>query len=362
MKKNVNQRKKIYRGLKGVDGTYTAFAYIRRGWQLISPKEYLRFSSRHVPEKGWWWRTVHYLDYLGSLLKHGAIVSDYFEYKFWCKDGQERGEFVTMWISRKIQRFFNSGGDTSIFSDKRKFNEIFKHFHGLKNFYFSSESTYSDFYDFCLACNRRIIVKPYTGYSGIGIFVPDLSSDDKIRELYDRMVQEEELFCEERFLQRGALAEINPAALNTVRVFTLHDGKDVHIMSTSVRFGNGKSCVDNIHGGGFVCMVDKLKGIIVGHGYDLVGHCYEYHPSSRLPMKGVQIPRWDEVVALVTKAAQLVPQIGHVAWDVAVSEDRICFIEANEQGNFDLPQTAGQRGVYKEYAEVIRKRSENLSQ
>ena len=205
-------------------------------------------------------------------------------------------------------------------------------------------------------------MKPIFGSSGAGIYIPNVESDDDVKKLYEKHSKEGVYFAEQMFVQRGALSEINPSSVNTVRVFTVWDGKEIHIMNTFVRFGAPGAFVDNIHGGGMCCEVDMESGMIIAPGYDLENHRFVRHLASGKIVVGTQVPQWNKVLSTVKDAALLHTEIGYSAWDLAVNEDEITIIEANDQGNFDLPQCALQRGIKKDYEEVLKIRRKNMAQ
>lgn len=297
---------------------------------------------------------VMLIDYYKSLIRHGATVSDYFEYQFWKKKNVERSEYVTMLFSRKIQNLFNKG-DKTVFIDKVKFNKTYANFRSIKSLDLSTdEISVEDFLSFVKACNRKILMKPLMGASGRGVYKADVSTDEKAVSLFQKIKSEgADYMAEEIFQQTGPLHDANPACLNTVRIFTLFDGKDIYLMCAGVRIGGGNSVVDNIHSGGMVCELEKHTGIIIGPGYNLLGERFVHHPVSGVLLPGLMVPQWYKVLEIIKKAAMVSPNIGHSAWDVAVSETDVTLIEANEQGNFDLIQSCGQRGCKKDYLKVI---------
>lgn len=294
------------------------------------------------------------LDYYGSLLRYGAIVSDYFEYQFWKKTHIERSEYVTMLFSRKIQKLFNKG-DKTVFIDKIKFNKTYSRFRSIKSMDLSTdEFTAEDFVSFVKQCDGKILMKPLMGASGRGIFKPDVTSDEKAISLFKEIkTGDVDYMAEELFIQTGSLHEANPSCLNTVRIFTLFNGKEVYLMCAGVRIGGGKGVVDNIHSGGMVCELEKETGTIIGTGYNLLGEKFVHHPVSGTLLPGLVVPNWDKVLKVIREAAMVSPNIGHTAWDVAVSETDVTLIEANEQGNFDLIQSCSQRGCKSDYLKVI---------
>lgn len=101
--------------------------------------------------------------------------------------------------------------------------------------------------------------------------------------------------------------------------------------------------------------IDQETGKVVGPGYNLKNKRFVFHPRTHVFMPGLQVPRWEEVKQTVLEAAMLNPSIGHSAWDVAVSNEKVSLIEANDQGNFDLIQIASQRGYKPDYDRIIKR-------
>lgn len=164
----------MYRSTKENKGNYTFTEFIKRGMELVSIRQFNRFRKRYLPKQGGVRNFLMMLDYYGSLLRYGAIVSDYFEYQFWKKTHIERSEYVTMLFSRKIQKLFNKG-DKTVFIDKIKFNKTYSRFRSIKSMDLSTdEFTAEDFVSFVKQCDGKILMKPLMGASGRGIFKPDI--------------------------------------------------------------------------------------------------------------------------------------------------------------------------------------------
>lgn len=292
-------------------------------------------------------------DYYWSLIRHGAIVADYFEYEFWRKSNYERKEYVTMLDAKRITKYFNKGR-IELFNDKEKFNKFFAKYHKLKDWYFPSDKTEDDFVEWVESCNYDIWVKPNLGASGVGIYKPDVETEAKIRELYREISKSDSLFCEERFHQTGILNELNPSSLNTIRVYTLKVGNDIKIMSAGVRIGGGDAIVDNIHSGGMAANIDIETGIVTDAGYNLKGDRYLFHPKSKRLIPGTRVPRWNEILDMCKEASAEVSDVGFIGWDVAVSEEMVCLVEGNNGGNFDLPQIIARKGCKRAYFSAMK--------
>lgn len=351
----------MYHSTKENKGNYTIATFIKRGLELTSFREFNKFCKIYLPDCGGVNRFIMLLDYYTSLIRFGAVVPDFFEYQFWKKKNVERAEYVTMLFSRKIQKIFNKG-DKTIFIDKVKFNKVYADFRSIKSLDLSTdEFSKQNFVDFVKACNRKVLMKPLMGASGQGIYKADVSTDEKAEALFEKIKRDGiDYMAEEIFQQTGPLHKANPACLNTVRIFTLNDGKNIYLMCAGVRIGGGKDVVDNIHAGGMVCELDKQSGTVVGPGYNLRGDKFVHHPVSGVLLLGLVVPQWKRVLDTVKKAAMVTPNIGHSAWDIAVSETDVTLIEANEQGNFDLIQCCSQRGCKMDYLKVINGNTKGL--
>lgn len=341
--------------LKKSNGGYSKLNYIRRGFQLVNPAHFFGTKKKYVPGFGFVSSILMAVDYYYCLVRFGAIVDDYFEYEFWKKSDYVRRDYVTMKDAKRFRSILNKQL-ADVLRDKVRFNEFFKDFRTIQMYDYKTNSGYEAFHDFVVHSNRNIIAKPLDGESGVGIYKPDVCTDEKCKEVYEKHLNgEKKYFFEECFVQTGILGEINPSSVNTVRLVTIYDGKDVHVMTSLIRFGSGKSCCDNLHAGGMICEIDAVTGYIVSPGYNLKNEKTIYHPVTGHILLGVQIPNWGDVIRMAKEAALRIPKQRCVGWDIAVNDTGVCFIEGNDMGNFNAPQCACQRGIKKEFQTVVNK-------
>ena len=61
-------------------------------------------------------------------------------------------------------------------------------------------------------------------------------------------------------------------------------------------------------------------------------------------MLGYQIPEWKEVLSVIRKAHQLIPQCRFISWDIAITENGVELIEGNHDGDYDMLEFVG-RGM-----------------
>lgn len=349
---------KNYKELKRADGTYSKKGFIARAFQLWSIQSFKRFKHKYFPNCNFLWSIRLFFDAVWCSIRYGAIYDDYFEYRLWEKSHYARNLYVTKGRSRKIQGIFNSSGNAEFTYNKQLFNKEYARFRTVKDYTFPGDI--ESFKKFVQDSNYKIIAKPKFGSSGQGIFVPDVTTDAQIADVYAKLSNDNAYFCEEFFRQTGPLGEVNPTSVNTLRLVTLNDSKDIHIMAAFVRFGGKGAVVDNFHSSGFGCEVDINSGIIVSGGIDIDGNKIYFHPASNKLVLGIQIPQWDKVLNLVKEAAMVHPEIGFTGWDFAISENQICIIEANEQPNFGIQARIG-HGVLPEYEKIIKLRKVYLS-
>lgn len=130
------------------------------------------------------------------------------------------------------------------------------------------------------------------------------------------------------FRQHPDIAAMQPHSVNTMRIMTLRMNGRIHIVSTVLRMGIGRSRIDNATRGGVVCGI--RDGAFREIAYDVKMRRYETHPTSGAGFRGRNIPSWPEVESLVIRCHGRVQEADLVSWDVAVREDGIPqIIEAN---------------------------------
>ena len=83
------------------------------------------------------------------------------------------------------------------------------------------------------------------------------------------------------------------------------------------------------------------------------------HPDTGIWVKGIQIPKWDELCALAKELALRFDTLCYIGWDFAYTVDeKWVVIEGNENGDFATTQIPYQRGRLKELQQLIGWKSE----
>ncbi|MBX3087933.1 MAG: hypothetical protein KF742_05555, partial [Cryobacterium sp.] len=123
------------------------------------------------------------------------------------------------------------------------------------------------------------------------------------------------------------MAALNPSSVNSLRIVSYFDGKEVHILARVLKMGNG-DVIDNFAHGGMYTMLSE-DGVALHAAFDVEGDAYEIHPISGIRIPGFKVPLYDKVLELVDTVARIVPEIPYVGWDIAISPDRPVVIEGN---------------------------------
>lgn len=295
-------------------------------------------------------------DMLHCALKYNAGYVDYKIAEFYRLNDAQRRTQITRGLSNTIVRRMNDKAYWYLFDDKSTFNNLFKEEVGRGWLKIGDDTSLDDFKTF-LAKYPDIIAKPLEGSSGVGIerFTSEHwqgREADFLQELKDKQIG----IIEERVIQHPKMMEMCPTSVNTIRIATLLGDKKQGIVYAFLRIGTG-NVMDNVDQGGMAARVDLASGKLLTVGADKKGNTYTEHPITHTPIIGFQIPYFEEAKAMCLKAAQKVPQMRFVAWDVAITEKGPVFIEGNSFPSHAVPQFAAHYpdgiGIMREFREFI---------
>ena len=295
-------------------------------------------------------------DMLYCALKYNAGYVDYKIAEFYRLNDAQRKTQITRGLSNTIVRRMNDKAYWYLFDDKATFNELFKEEVGRGWMKISAQTALDEFKAF-LDQYPDLIAKPLEGSSGVGIerFTGEHwqgREADFLRELLDKQIG----IIEERVIQHPRMAQMCPTSVNTIRIATLLGDKKQGIVYAFLRIGNG-NVMDNVDQGGMAARVDLASGKLLTVGADKKGNTYTHHPMTGTPIIGFEVPFFEEAKAMCLKAAQKVPQMRFVAWDVAITEKGPVFIEGNSFPSHAVPQFAAHYpdgiGIMREFRQFM---------
>ncbi len=293
-----------------------------------------------------------YWDYLWAVILHRCLIRQYVIGEFWKLSNPERRKRLT--YSRMVKLFdhYNDSKFIHFLNEKQDFNAYFKQF-VHRDWLYLKAATEEQFVTF-LHKHDTVIIKPVDGVEGGGVrkFVFSKNSELNTTELYTKL-QEEDVLMEEMIKQHQKMVFGN-ASVNTVRTHTVLDSKGkAHVIKAILRAGVGNTVVDNYCQGGSIYEVDLKTGIVCTYGQSKNNVKSYVQPGTDIVMVGYRIPNWDIVVEQSELAAEQLPQIRIIGWDIAITENGVELIEGNHNLDYELLEFLGSTGYYEKIKSII---------
>lgn len=287
--------------------------------------------------------------------RYRAGYLDYSLFRFWELDAAQRATVLTRGKNDRYVAALNSREEWDVFDVKPEFFRRFAPFVG-REWLELTTATAAQFEDFCRK-QGRFLVKPPAGTHGDGVEIMDAAAVDSFPALLERLKKEGRTLCEEVLVQHPDLDKIWPGSINTVRLVTIVKDGRAHVVAAYLRVGSGARPVDNFNNGGMVAPVDKDTGTVLCRARDKAGRLYDRHPGTGTQFEGYQLPLWQDILALVEKAALVVPSIRYVGWDVATTVKGPALVEGNQYPGHDIYCLPGQNpsgiGILPELEKVV---------
>lgn len=311
-------------------------------WGLIRRMDTkrMRRTARDVAKEAHRPAALIFCDMVWCGFRYRAGYLDYSLFHFWELNAAQRATVLTRGKNDRYVAALNSREEWDVFDVKPEFFRRFAPFIGREWLDLTTASA-EEFEAFCRR-QGRFLVKPPAGTHGDGVEIMDAAEVADFPALLEKLKGEERTLCEEVLVQHPDLNAIWPGSINTVRLVTiLKDGK-ANVVAAYLRVGSGKRPVDNFNNGGMVAPVDKDTGVVLCRARDKAGKLYDCHPGTGTRFEGYQLPLWPEILALVGKAALVVPSIRYVGWDVATTVKGPALVEGNQYPGHDIYCLPGQ--------------------
>ena len=297
-------------------------------------------------------------DMLFCLFKYGALYDEYFLYQFENKNKEYRHSFITENNRYLYWNKLNRRKNKILFDDKWKTYQIFQKYFKRDVVCIRNQNDRGVFREFVLK-HPRFILKPLSLSSGKGISMIHINEKDDISTLFQELFKKVPFIIEELIVQSDAMSRLHPQSVNTVRLPTILTGNkknnyEAHVFCTYLRMGRNQDIVDNTGAGGIRASVDPGTGIVRTNGADDANMKHVNHPDTGIPIKGFQIPRWEEAVNMVKELALVIPAIRYVCWDCALTESGWVLVEANSNGQINHEQVFDLKGKREELDTLCR--------
>ena len=268
---------------------------------------------------------VIFIDIVYCGFKYQAGYYDYQEFEFYLLSKEERKTYLTRGINNSLVNKYNDKNYWHILQDKVEFNDRFKKF--LKRDYIDlRKASVKEFEKFCKN-KEYVIAKELDNCGGKGIDKVKIDINN-IKKIYDKLKENKQFLVEELIVQNKKVAKLYDGSVNTLRLFTFYDGKEVYVLNSIFKIGNN-GFVDNFSSGGMYTFLDK-KGKIKVPAIDQADNKITIHPSTKEQILGFTIPNYDKACKMVKEASKLIPEIKYIGWDIAILENDVALVEGNE--------------------------------
>ncbi|WP_165813709.1 sugar-transfer associated ATP-grasp domain-containing protein [Terrimonas sp.] len=287
-------------------------------------------------------------DMLYSSIRYNIAFIDYFDFKFFNLNKDQRSEYMGAGSQYEFQLKMNPKKYRRVLSNKIEFLKKFSDVSGRK--WATKEMLQTDDQLASILLNNhagKIVLKNANGQAGRQVEIFDTLNVTK-PELVKRMEEKKYTLAEEYVMQHDQLKLLSPSGLNTVRIVTQFYNNEIIILAARLRI-TVNSQTDNLSTGNIAAHIDLATGRIAGPGIyvDTTKPDVYKHPVTGVELIGFQLPYWEECKALVTKAAMRVSENRSIGWDVAITNDGPVLIEGNHNWHYFIWQAPEKRGYKK---------------
>lgn len=295
-------------------------------------------------------------DILKSFILFGASPLEYFLFNYPNKSLKERDEFLTDAHRTQLQKKYIG---MSLFKNelinKYNFYERNKKFFGRECFLLTKDTKFDSFKDFVKSQGGNVFIKENKGSFGFNASRIKYQDSNDLLLKYNNLQNKGSEWIVEGVVEQSDLISVwNQSSVNTIRIpsYLKVDGSNI-IFGPFIRTGRYGAVVDNAGAGGIFAVIDEKTGKIITDGADENFNTYDKHPDSNVTYKGWQVPKWNELVSIVSEAHKMMPNHKYIAYDFALTNNGWLMIEGN-WGQYVCQQTATQQGCKNKFMQLIK--------
>lgn len=281
-------------------------------------------------------RIVLFWDMISCSIKYQAGYMDYFVFHFEELTKEQRKTFITRGVNNAYIKKMNQPAFYYKFDDKVIFNQIFEKY--IKREYLDLTNASYEMWESFVRKHKQVIVKPINLQCGKGIEKLTITDTTNLHQLYEQLLISGQTLIEEVVSQCKELNTLFPNAVNTLRLVTARVNERTTVLFRAIRIGTGNNIVDNFNHGGMYTIVSET-GSLEKPAIDKKGEIYEVHPTTHTPIVGFQIPYFEQAIQMVIEASSVVPEVGLVGWDIAITDRGPVMIEGNQLPGYDIYQS-----------------------
>lgn len=277
-----------------------------------------------------------FFDIIRCSIKFGSGYVDYKIFFFENVKDELKKTYVTRTINNEYFKLFNNPDYYKFFNEKDIFLEKFFNFVN-RDFINIKKVSYEEYLEF-VKKHKSFMVKPIDQSGGLSVEKIETNASTDLKALYDKLVNNKQYLLEELVEQVDYMSKLYPCAVNTIRLVTVRYKEKTHLVCSVIRIGNNGNNVDNFHSEGMFSTISE-NGIINKPAIDRNTNEFVVHPYTNTPIVGFKIKDYDKLIDLVKKASEVVPEVGYVGWDVAISKNGPVLIEGNHLPGYDVYQS-----------------------
>lgn len=300
---------------------------------------------------------------------YGNNIDEEFYFHFYRKTHEEKSTYITQKNRLLYIYHLNKKEDGYLLNDKYEAYLQLKDYYMRDVIQISSDADFETFCDF-VEKHPTYVVKPVDLALAVGVYkATTLPTDDK-RAAFDALLAEAKvnksnyqwsdrdnsnpaaMVLEEIIEQDEGLAKIHPESVNGIRCTTIRVGDKVHLLHPWFKIGANGEFVTSAAAGTFDAGIDAKTGIVDTNAFGEAQEEYEFHPDTGVRVPGYQIPKWDELLALLDKIGRHFPTINYVGWDMVLTPKGWCIMEGNFAGEAMWQMVYG-KGMKAELEELI---------
>ena len=210
---------------------------------------------------------------------------------------------VHKWLLNKFRDINHSRMDKhiDIIAKNSGKSKAYIKFDIIRNYFINLRTGSKEDFKKFLDGRETVFAKDPTGEGGHGISKITVADVKDSNKLYDELKANGQLLVEEAIVQSDDLNEINP-------------------------------CTNDLY------LSLDADGRIDSNVIDDYGNVYDKHPMTGKKFSEVKIAGVREALDMVVEAAEKIPQVRYIGWDIAFSKNGPVMVEGNEYPGYGLLQ------------------------